>query len=83
MSMVCSCNANLTQAQMQAAFLPSNTPEEIVAKLFNVFSHRHTSREMSFDDFLAMHYLLSPTDNVSRLSKRGRLYFYIFADKDA
>jgi Ca2+-binding EF-hand superfamily protein len=49
---------------MQAAFLPSNAPEEIVSKLFNVFGHRHTSREMSFDDFITLHYLLSPTENV-------------------
>ena len=67
---------------MQAFFLPSSTPEDIVGKLFGVFSQRHSSNEMTFDDFLELYYLLAKDDgSAESLKLRAQLYFYVFVEK--
>ena len=75
-------------------FLPSNIPDDLVYKLYNAFALRHSSKEMTFEDFLETYYLLSsdsimpvvkPTGTallLNRMRKRSVLYFYIFKETD-
>ena len=39
-------------------FLPANTPLPFSQKLFDVYASTHSSKEMNFDDFLEVYYLV-------------------------
>ena len=62
-------------------FLPANTPIQFSQKLYDVYGLNHSSREMNFDDFLEVYYLVhfdGQQAHKSVASRRAQLYFHIF-----
>jgi len=57
-------NENISLATFKMCFLPQNTPNDIVKKLYDVYATSHSSKEMNYDDFLEI-YLLFGSKTIS------------------
>ena len=48
----------MSHAVFRRTFLPTNTPMLLSKKLFEIYAIMHSSKELNFDDFVELHYLL-------------------------
>ena len=48
----------MSHAVFRRTFLPSNTPTMLSQKLFDIYSIVHSSKELNFDDFAELYYLI-------------------------
>ena len=51
-------NDTMSHAVFRRTFLPANTPTMLSKKLFEIYGIVHSSKELNFDDFAELHYLL-------------------------
>lgn len=70
----------MSHAVFRRTFFPSNTPVLLSEKLYAIYAISHSSKELSFDDFAELYYLLKvQRDDVrSSPNRRAILCFYFF-----
>ena len=72
----------MSHAVFRRTFLPTNTPMLLSKKLFDIYAIMHNSKELNFDDFVEVHYLLKsqrPMDGATGIpNKKAILCFYFF-----
>jgi len=73
-------NDTMSQAVFRRTFLPANTPSNLCQKLFEIYAIVHSSKEINFEDFAELHYLLKMQSPVAaspgHVNKKAVLYFY-------
>ena len=72
----------MSHAVFRRTFLPTNTPMLLSKKLFEIYAIMHSSKELNFDDFVELYYLLKtqrPMDGAQGVAnKKAVLCFYFF-----
>ena len=48
----------MSHAVFRRTFLPSNTPTMLSKKMFEIYAFLHSSKELNFDDFAEIYFLL-------------------------
>ena len=51
-------NDSMSHAVFRRTFLPANTPMLLSKKLYDIYAIMHSSKELNFDDFVELYYLL-------------------------
>ena len=74
----------LSHEKFRQTFLPDNTPRQLSQTFFEIYSSTHSSRQMNFEDFLEVYYLVHFDRTMSGSlpkhsadQRRAMLYFHI------
>ena len=60
----------LSMDVFRRTFLPANTPVVLAQKLYNIYANAHHSKQMDFDDFLEVYYLVHSDQTINQKSKK-------------
>ena len=72
----------MSHAVFRRTFLPPNTPTLLSRKIFEIYAITHSSKELNFDDFVELNYLIKTPGPImgagGRQNKKALLCFYFF-----
>ena len=73
-------NDSMSHQIFRKTFLPTNTPTMLSKKLFDIYAVVHSSKELNFDDFAELYYIIKTQQSEvpGQRNLRAILCFYFF-----
>jgi len=68
----------MSHAVFRRTFFPSNTPTHLSLRIYEIYSIVHSSKEINFEDFAELNYMLKAQQPQGHPDKKAVLYFYFF-----